>query len=72
MRLYKVHATPATPGPEVKRVVKWGGSMAEARAAKKEIVAKHGVKASSVSMDETEVPTNKAGLIAWLNENVRS
>lgn len=68
MRLYKVSADVT----EAQTVAKWAGSMAEARAAKKEIIAEHGVKQSAVSMDETDVPTNKAGLLEWLNENVKS
>lgn len=52
------------------KVKKWGGSMADCRAAKAELVEK-GVaeKASHVTYEEVEVPTDKAGLIVFLNAN---
>lgn len=53
------------------KVKRWCGSMAEARAAKKEIVEATGVKASAVSYREgVEVPSDKVGLLEFLNKNL--
>lgn len=50
---------------------RWAGSMAECREAKKELVEEGdgAVKASAITYDETEVPTNKEGLLEFLNKN---
>lgn len=60
MRLYQVKVSG--------KVRRWTGSMAECREAKKEL-AGGDVKASSVTYEETEVPTSKPELMAFLNEN---
>jgi len=41
-----------------------------ARKAKKELAEKHGLRPlKDVSYDTVDVPTSKAGIIKWLNEN---
>lgn len=60
MRLYQVKVAG--------KVRRWTGSMAECREAKKEL-AVGDVKASSVTYEETEVPTAKADLMTFLNKN---
>lgn len=60
MRAYQVKVKGATK--------RWAGSMAECREAKKDL-AVGDVKASSVTYEETEVPTDKAGLLEFLNTN---
>lgn len=57
-------------GQDGLRATKWAGSEAGARAAKKELTAKHGLKQTGADYDALEVPTSKAGIIEWLNENV--
>ena len=47
----------------------WAGSMAECREAKKAL-AVGDVKTSAVTYEETDVPTDKAGLLEFLNKNV--
>ena len=47
---------------------RWTGSMAECREAKKEL-AVGDVKTSAVTYEETDVPTDKAGLLEFLNTN---
>lgn len=48
----------------------WAGSMAECRAAKKDLMEKDKtIKASAVEYVETEVPTAKSGLLEFLNTN---
>lgn len=49
----------------------WAGSMAECREAKKELVEEGdgAVKASSITYEEIEVPTNKEDLLGFLNAN---
>ena len=52
------------------KVKRYAGSMAECRAAKKEIMeADPTIKAGSVSYEECEIPTSKSELIPFLNEN---
>ena len=52
------------------KVAMWVGSMAEARAAKKELVENNeGLKASSITYAEAEVPVSKPELLAFLNEH---
>ena len=65
MRFYK---TVADDGEE--RMVKWGGTQSEAVAARKEFAA-GGFGRKEVSTVEEDVPTDKAGLLAWLIENVK-
>jgi hypothetical protein len=69
-RLYEevsVHCIKVIAGGDVKR---WAASMAEARAAKKEIVEATGIKPSSVIYQEADVSTDKVGLLAFLNDNL--
>lgn len=61
MNLYTVCHT--TPGG--RRICKWAGSMAEAAALKAE--AKKVDR--RVRVEPRTVPTDKPGLLAWLNEN---
>jgi hypothetical protein len=52
------------------KVLGWASSMAEARQIKKEAVeAEPTIKPNSVQYETAEVPTNKADLLVFLNEN---
>lgn len=46
----------------------WAGSQAEAGKHRKEL-NQRGHKRADISTDEVEVPTNKTGLLEWLNKN---
>ncbi len=49
--------------------VKWASSEGAARKAKKELCEEHGLKATGADYEQVDVPTSKAGIIDWLNEN---
>ena len=70
MRLYKITAT-ARPGsntPDTESF--WVGSQADA-AARRKLLTAEGFKRADVETAEVDVPTDKAGLLAFLNTNVR-
>lgn len=48
----------------------WRGTQDEAAACRKELVGK-GWRRKDIETETVEVPTDKAGLLAWLNKNVR-
>lgn len=68
MRLYKISAT--VPSADIKtddkRVIKYVGSQAEAASARKELLDLGATRKGTESV-EVDVPTDKAGLIAFLN-----
>jgi hypothetical protein len=70
MRLYKA-STNAPLEATGRRAVRWAGTQAEARAAKKELCERHGLKANGADYAETEVPTSKQELLGWLNQNIK-
>jgi hypothetical protein len=50
--------------------VAWASSEGAAKKAKRELAAKHNLKPlKEVFHEPVEIPTSKAGLIEWLNEN---
>lgn len=62
MKCYKVQVEGNT--------LRWAASMAGCREAKKELVDEGTVtKPNSIKYVEAEVPTDKAGLLEFLNEN---
>lgn len=63
MRLYK---TTATRDGDVRQTL-WAGSQAAAAADRKSLVSDAGFKRNEVNTEEVEVPTNKTGLIQFLN-----
>ena len=61
MKLYRTStANESTRG-------KWSGSQAEA-ASDRKALNQAGHKRDSITTDEFDVPTDKKGLLAWLNE----
>ena len=66
MKLYKVKYTTHNSGTEYR--VKWLGTMKDVNAFVKE--AKHDCNKAIDTYDLVDVPTNKKGLIEWLNENL--
>ena len=63
MKLYKTTGE-FSPGATTPAV--WSGSQADAAKARKELKAQH---AFFVETEEINVPTDKAGLLVWLNTN---
>jgi hypothetical protein len=66
MRLYKL--TQSDAGPEPVRT-KWVGTQSDAASTRKEWVQKLGAKRDNIETEEIEVPTDKKGLIDFLNGN---
>ena len=63
MKLYRITAT---RDAEVKEVV-WTGSQTESAKTRKELMGKE-FKRAEIDTQEIDVPTNKDGLLAFLNE----
>lgn len=51
-------------------VVKWCGTQAEVKAATKEFAERYGAKKGQTKEETIEIPWDKAGHLAWLNENL--
>ena len=70
MQLYKTtYQVESSDGATVSNVTKWGGSQTEAT---KHRVEGKGVAFKKPETQTVEVPTNKAGLLDWLNANAVS
>jgi len=61
MAIYKVSA---------RKTIQFGGTQADARAIKAELVAS-GVKKNEIDIDEQEIPRAKGDLISYLNNLVK-
>ena len=60
MKLYRVIAS-----TDIQKVI-WVGTQSDAGKARKELVAE-GFKRAEIQTEEVDVPTNKEGLLAFLN-----
>ena len=60
MRLYHIHAD---------NVSIWVGSKAEASSTRAYLVSNKGYKRADITTTEVDVPTDKAGLIGFLNSD---
>lgn len=69
MRLYKTVAMSSDLTDRDRRV-EWGGTQAEATASRKKFAAE-GFTRKEIETHEIEVPTDKAGLLGWLRDNVK-
>ena len=71
MNLYLVTAEVdvSEDGTKFARRAIWSGSQAEAASARKELTAR-GARRKDVKTYAVDVPTDKTGLLAWLNANV--
>jgi len=65
MKLYKV-----TVAAEGDYFAKWTGSQADAAKARKGFT-NDGFKRRDIETEEHDIPTNKEGLLGWLNENCK-
>ena len=66
MKLYLVHGIIKETNA-AKTVATWVGSQAEAATARKKFMDE-GAKRADLTTDDIDVPTDKAGLIAFLNK----
>ena len=62
MKLYRIEAS--SQGADI--IVRWVGRQTDAAKTRKELVA-DGFKRAELNTEEVDVPTNKEGLIAFLN-----
>lgn len=70
--VYKIQTKENCPPGSDTKPTKWASSEGAARKAKKELCEEHGLKANGADYEAIDVPTSKAGIIDWLNENVTS
>lgn len=68
MRLYKITALNTSKGEQPDSETHWVGSKAEGVAKRKQL-AVEGWTRKEINEVEIEVPTNKEGLLQWLNSN---
>ena len=66
MKLYKITATGKPDSETPDSETHWVGTQADAASKRKQLVA-DGYKRAEVYTDEVDVPTDKAGLLAFLN-----
>ncbi len=66
MRLYLIHGLIQTDN-SVEKSHKWAGTQADAAKVKAEFVEK-GAKRADVKVEDIDVPTDKQGLLAFLND----
>lgn len=64
MRCYLVTVPAVKDGKQPKR---YAGTQADARKVREELVEEFDVKKSSITIEEVEVPTAKAELLAFIN-----
>lgn len=69
MRLYKTVG--AHDNAMVEKVVRWSGTQAEAATARKDLNSYQKIPRANITTEEVEIPTDKKGLLEWLNTNVR-
>ena len=65
MKLYRVEAVMQNGG---EKAVSWHGSEADCATARKILVGDFGYKRAEITTEAVDVPVDKKGLLAWLNE----
>lgn len=68
MKLYRLEAT-INPDDGEAPFVNWVGTQADVSKTRKQMMKDHGFKRSEIEVEEVEVPTNKVGLLEFLNNN---
>lgn len=73
MRCYKI-VVPEDVAEADKPTVAWAGTQADARAAKKGLAHDHGLPETTrkIEVNEVDVPTDKQGLLKFLQDNVKA
>lgn len=66
MKLYKIFALNTSKGEQPDTELHWVGTQANAAAKRKQLISE-GWKRAEISTEEIDVPTDKAGLLAFLN-----
>jgi len=69
MKLYKIEYQALSWGASEQRI-KWCGSQKDVADFKREI--KQSPELSLVSIDNVDIPTDKTGLLFWLNDNLHT
>lgn len=67
MKLYRTHIHSNFAVPGAKAI--WSASKADASKDRGTLAEKYGLKRTQVYSHEHDIPTNKQGLLDWLNEN---
>jgi len=75
MRAYTVtHPGLPVKDGDTKPFLQYAGTQGDAAAVKRDLWDQHrdagSVKRNDIAIDEVEIPTDKKGLISWINENV--
>lgn len=72
MKAYKIKVDSDAGEEDVPRVA-WAGTQADSKKAKREMAEAHGLGPLSkfVTIEDVEVPTDKQGLLSFLNDNVK-
>lgn len=70
MNVYKVTGKNNSGSEAPDTETRWAGSQTEAAKARKAL-GEAGFKRSEIETHTVEIPTNKDGLLEWLNKNVR-
>jgi hypothetical protein len=72
MKAYKIKVDDQAGAIDAPRVA-WAGTQADSKRAKRELAEAHGLGPLSklVAIEEVDVPTDKQGLLAFLNDNVK-
>lgn len=69
MKVYKITALRSTASSDTPdSEIHWVGSQADAASKRKELTSS-GFKRAEIETAEVDVPTDKAGLLSWLNAN---
>lgn len=68
MKLYRIAAIRSTNSETPDSEIHWVGSQADAAKKRKELVSS-GFKRAEIETVEVDVPTDKAGLLVWLNKS---
>lgn len=69
MKLYRIAAVNTSKGEQPDLETHWVGSKAEGVLKRKQLAAE-GWTRKEISEVEVEIPTDKKGLLEWLNKNV--
>jgi sensor domain CHASE-containing protein len=52
--------------------IRWTGTQSDSKKARMELADQHELKKSDVEIEEVEIPTNKPGLLEFLNANLNT
>lgn len=68
--VYRIRTKENLPQGSDHRPTRWAASEGAARKEKKALCEKHELKQTGADYEALDVPTSKAGIIEWLNDNV--